>query len=144
MDMEKMPITYKAGRLVVAIKSSIILYVIFLMVVSLFCTMPRVAKQVDTLFMVRLTVVFVLFNGGLSVLAIFGAVRHHVMCLAVYACVCFVESVLVSMGCLIFSLPGEAFFMFVFINTFSTMIPAYLAHCIHNADKSTAIPAPNT
>ncbi|KAI1289520.1 hypothetical protein HDE_08404 [Halotydeus destructor] len=141
MDMKQMPTTY--------IKSSIILYVIFLMVVSLFCTVPRATQRytinaVNALFMVLLTVLFLLFNGGLSLLAIIGAVRHHLMFLTIYVCICFVESVLTSIGCLIYSLPGEAFFIFVFINSFSTMIPAYLAYCIHNADKSTAIPALNT
>ncbi|KAI1289991.1 hypothetical protein HDE_08410 [Halotydeus destructor] len=149
MDMKQMPTFYKVGRLVLAIWSAVNLYLVFLMTAFLVCIVPQIAvyeRRVAVyargvavyelgvaMQMAQGLVGVILVLGGMNSLGFYGAVYHHYKCLVAYAGIYFTVATLGLVG-FFSSLPGVGVFLFCFINSSSTLIPAYMAYCIKNVD----------
>ncbi|KAI1289262.1 hypothetical protein HDE_08408 [Halotydeus destructor] len=130
--MEYMPTSYKVGRLVMAIWSAAVLYLVFLMAAFLVCVLPHVKTyQNDGQIFAGMLIAAIMVSGGLNSLGYYGAVYHHYKCLVIYAGIYFTAATLVFFGFL-YHLPGVGLFLYVVINSSSTLIPAYMAYCIKN------------
>ncbi|KAI1289519.1 hypothetical protein HDE_08405 [Halotydeus destructor] len=136
-----MTASYKVGRIVLATLTAIILYLAFLGVVGLACVSPYVIYnsffndyRTSDDFMGFVGSCFVTgVIAGLNIVGFVGAIKHHLICLIIYACVHFFGSLILLLITVVCDIPfGAGVFAFIAINSTFTVIPLYLAYRIKN------------
>ncbi|KAI1289259.1 hypothetical protein HDE_08407 [Halotydeus destructor] len=149
MDVNLMPSSYKAGRIVMATVTGLCLYFTFLGAVGLACVTPYMVLNAyrysyspyypyryvysspwETI-VPSACAIFV--SGGLNFAGFYGAVQHSPVGLLVYAAIHFAVSLVALVTISAIGVFGGGVFAFVAINTTFTLVPLYMVYRIKSS-----------
>ncbi|KAI1289516.1 hypothetical protein HDE_08401 [Halotydeus destructor] len=133
-NSDRMPKTYRVGRIVVSTMTAAMAFFGVSNIWLQLCIATLDEFHATRAATIGLSTCQVL----IAICGLYGAINHHIIALLMYAGFEFLISILIPT--FVPSDTGVHVFFFIWWNATFSLLPAYLAHCIRNADQLMMIP----